>query len=183
MRSSKAPGKGILMLRKILTTTALAISLIQPAYADPISDFLDSIFKQPQHYQPMVKYKKGNRVQMIWDRNTNVSDPENHFRIRFPEEQSSSKWLASYYGAGEKLNRHTANGEVFNPHGLTAAHRNLPIGSLLRVSHQGHSVVVRVNDRGPAAWTGRSLDLSYGAAKRLGMTAKGEAWVSVSRIK
>lgn len=87
---------------------------------------------------------------------------------------------ASFYGHGERLSRHTASGEVFNPNHLTAAHRTLPIGTHLRVSYRGRSVVVRINDRGPAAYTGRSLDLSYGAARALGMRGVGN--VTVSRI-
>lgn len=87
---------------------------------------------------------------------------------------------ASYYGHGEKLSRHTASGEYFNPHGLTAAHRTLPFGTHLRVSYRGRSVVVRVNDRGPAKSTGRSLDLSYGAARALGMS--GSASVNIERL-
>jgi rare lipoprotein A len=89
---------------------------------------------------------------------------------------------ASYYGGGSRRyepNAHTASGERFNPWGLTAAHRTLPIGTRLLVSHGGRSVVVRVNDRGPAAWTGRSLDLSRGAASRIGLIARGSGSVHV----
>lgn len=89
---------------------------------------------------------------------------------------------ASYYGHGEKLNAHTSSGERFNPHAFTAAHRSLPLGTHLKVTYGSKTVVVRINDRGPAAWTGRSLDLSYGAASYLGMTKAGEANVKVVRI-
>ena len=88
--------------------------------------------------------------------------------------------LASFYGHGERLNRHTSDGEVFDPNGLTAAHRTLPIGTQLRVTYKGRSVTVRVNDRGPAAWTGRSLDLSYGAARAIGLTDRGVGLVQVA---
>lgn len=87
--------------------------------------------------------------------------------------------LASFYGAGEPLNVHTANGEVFHPHGFTAAHRSLPFGTRLTVCFHG-CTTVRVNDRGPAAWTGRSLDLSHGAARAIGMTNVGVARVRAS---
>lgn len=90
--------------------------------------------------------------------------------------------LASYYGHGERLNKHTASGQVFNPNGLTAASLIYPLGSRLLVSNGRHSVTVTVNDRGPAAYTGRSLDLSYGAAKLLGMIEKGVVSVHVIRI-
>ncbi len=85
---------------------------------------------------------------------------------------------ASWYGGGERLARHTASGEVFRADGLTAAHRSLPLGTRLVVSANGRSVTVRVNDRGPAKWTGRSLDLSRGAARALGMIGAGTARVS-----
>jgi rare lipoprotein A len=85
--------------------------------------------------------------------------------------------LASWYGGGEGLSRRTASGEIFRPDGLTAAHRTLPFGTRLHVSANGRSVIVRVNDRGPFA-RGRSLDLSRGAARALGMIGRGTARVS-----
>lgn len=88
--------------------------------------------------------------------------------------------LASYYGGGERLNARTASGDPWRPHGLTAAHRTLRFGTRLKVTYRGRSIIVRVNDRGPAAWTGRQLDLSRGAASRLGMLRAGVARVSVS---
>ena len=91
--------------------------------------------------------------------------------------------LASWYGApSEYLNRRTASGEIFRPLALTAAHRSLPFGTRLRVSFRGRSVVVRIADRGPAARTGRSLDLSRGAAAVLGLTRVGVGRVSIERI-
>ena len=83
--------------------------------------------------------------------------------------------MASYYKSGYR----TANGERYNPHGFTAAHRSLPFGTVLRVTNikTGQSVVVRVNDRGPFAGR-RIIDLSYGAAKAIGMVRSGVARVS-----
>jgi rare lipoprotein A len=86
---------------------------------------------------------------------------------------------ASYYGHGERLSRHTANGEAFNPEGLTCAHRTLPFGTKLKVALGGRSIIVRVTDRGPAASTGRALDLSYGAARAIGLLPRGTARVEV----
>ncbi|RFB80386.1 septal ring lytic transglycosylase RlpA family protein [Methylovirgula sp. 4M-Z18] len=82
---------------------------------------------------------------------------------------------ASWYGGGERLSRHTANGERFNPRAMTAAHRSLPFGTRLALTNpaNGRTVVVRVTDRGPAASTGRALDLSRGAAAALGMLERG----------
>ncbi|RNJ51614.1 septal ring lytic transglycosylase RlpA family lipoprotein [Methylocystis hirsuta] len=87
---------------------------------------------------------------------------------------------ASFYGAGERLNRHTATGEVFNPRAMTAAHRTLPMGTRLQVCYRG-CVVVRINDRGPAAWTGKALDLTAGAARAIGHP--GDAYVQAAVVR
>ena len=87
--------------------------------------------------------------------------------------------LASFYGHGEKLARHTSDGEVFDPNALTAAHRTLPMNTRVRVTYRRRSVVVRINDRGPAAYTGRDLDLSYEAALELGLVARGAGPVTI----
>lgn len=73
---------------------------------------------------------------------------------------------ASYYRHGKR----TANGEAFNPMGLTAAHRTLPFGTKVKVTHAGNgrSVVVRINDRGPFVH-GRIIDLAMGAARTIGV--------------
>lgn len=81
-----------------------------------------------------------------------------------------SSYFASWYGGGEKLNRYTSSGQVFRPGALTAAHRTLPLGTKLELTKGNKHVVVVVNDRGPAAWTGRNLDISRGAAKALGVS-------------
>ena len=82
--------------------------------------------------------------------------------------------IASYYGQSF-AGRRTASGERFNPSAMTAAHRTLPFGTRVRVTHArtGKHVVVRINDRGPFI-KGRAIDLSSGAARAIGMggTAK-----------
>lgn len=74
--------------------------------------------------------------------------------------------VASWYGPGFQGKR-TASGERFNQHAMTAAHRHLPFGTLVRVTHKGRSVTVRINDRGPFI-RGRTIDLSKAAARRIG---------------
>jgi rare lipoprotein A len=78
--------------------------------------------------------------------------------------------MASFYGneSGSK----TASGQRFNQEAMTAAHRSLPFGTKLRVTHGGRSVVVTINDRGPFV-RGRVLDLSTGAARAIGLTSAG----------
>lgn len=89
---------------------------------------------------------------------------------------------ASWYGPGLYGNR-TANGEVLRPGTLTAAHRTLPFGTLLRVTNlaNGRSTVVRINDRGPFHGS-RVIDLAHGAASELGVVASGTAPVRLERL-
>jgi rare lipoprotein A len=86
--------------------------------------------------------------------------------IAIPTSASAECGLASYYWQGS----HTASGERYNRHGVSAAHRHLPFGSNVRVRSQrtGRSVDVRINDRGPFI-RGRIIDLSVGARAILGM--------------
>ncbi|MCD6135974.1 septal ring lytic transglycosylase RlpA family protein [Candidatus Bipolaricaulota bacterium] len=81
--------------------------------------------------------------------------------------------IASWYGPGFQGN-HTANGEIYDMNGISAAHKTLPFGTIVRVVdlETGKSVVVRINDRGPFI-EGRIIDLSKGAAEKLGIIDKG----------
>jgi len=90
--------------------------------------------------------------------------------------------LASFYGY-DFAGRLTANGERFNPQAMTAASKTLPFGTLVRVTnrHNGRSVVVRINDRGPYVG-GRVIDLSLGAASVVGMLGSGVAAVDIAII-
>lgn len=85
--------------------------------------------------------------------------------------------VASHYGRGDGLQgSRTASGERFNTMALTAAHRRHAFGTTLRVTHNGHSVMVRVNDRGPFV-RGRCVDLSWAAAKAIGINGVGRVVV------
>lgn len=87
--------------------------------------------------------------------------------------------MASWYGPGF-AGRRTANGEVFDPSQLTAAHRELPFNTLVKVTNEtnGRSVVVRINDRGPFKG-GRIIDLSRASAEAIGMVGSGVARVKL----
>lgn len=90
--------------------------------------------------------------------------------------------LASWYGnahAGHK----TASGELFNPNEMTAAHRTLPLGTMVRVTNveNGRAVTVRINDRGPMAER-RIIDPSRAAADALGFRASGTAQVKLGQL-
>jgi rare lipoprotein A len=78
--------------------------------------------------------------------------------------------MASFYG--NESGSRTASGQRMNANAMTAAHRSLPFGTKVRVTHAGRSVVVTINDRGPFI-RGRVLDLSTGAARAIGLTSRG----------
>ncbi|MGN6747060.1 MAG: septal ring lytic transglycosylase RlpA family protein [Xanthobacteraceae bacterium] len=90
--------------------------------------------------------------------------------------------VASWYGS-DFHGRSTANGEIFDAEGITAAHPTLPLPSYVRVSNlsNGRSLIVRVNDRGPYAGN-RIIDVSKRAAYLLGFTVSGTAWVRVEYV-
>lgn len=91
--------------------------------------------------------------------------------------------IASYY-ADDFHGKQTANGETFDMYGITAAHKTLPFNTVVRVTNLNNemSVLVRINDRGPFI-PGRVLDLSYGAAKKLGMVAAGTGKVRIEIVE
>ena len=87
--------------------------------------------------------------------------------------------MASYYG--NESGSRTASGQRFNQNALTCAHRSLPFGTRLRVTHGDRSVVVTVNDRGPFV-RGRVLDLSTAAARAVGITGAGVGRVTAEVV-
>ncbi|RMH51974.1 MAG: septal ring lytic transglycosylase RlpA family protein [Zetaproteobacteria bacterium] len=91
--------------------------------------------------------------------------------------------IASWYGR-DFHGRRTANGEIYDMHAMTAAHKTLPLPTMVRVTNleNGRSVVVRVNDRGPFV-KNRLIDLSYAAARALGFDRKGTARVRVQALE
>jgi rare lipoprotein A len=91
--------------------------------------------------------------------------------------------IASWYGAPYH-NRRGSNGEVYDMNAMTAAHRTLPLGSIVRVTNaeSGKSAVVRITDRGPFI-EGRIIDLSQAAAKQIGLVQKGTGRVRVEVLK
>jgi rare lipoprotein A len=87
--------------------------------------------------------------------------------------------MASFYG--NESGSQTASGQRFNQNAMTAAHRSLPFGTKLKVTHGGRSVVVTINDRGPFI-RGRVLDLSTGAARAIGLTSAGVGRVTAEVV-
>jgi rare lipoprotein A len=93
---------------------------------------------------------------------------------------NSSNIVASWYQKG----KFTANGQRFDPNGLSAAHRTLPFGTKLRLTNptNGKSIIVTVNDRGPFIH-GTGLDVSRGAAQQLGFISKGKTKLQMQVLR
>ncbi len=100
----------------------------------------------------------------------------------YPKEGTTQIGIASWYGV-EEHGLPTATGERFSKDAFTAAHKSLPMGTIVRVTNleNGRDVIVKVNDRGPFV-EGRMIDLSYAAAKSIAMIRKGTANVKVEII-
>lgn len=96
-----------------------------------------------------------------------------------PAKANIQTGIASWYQMGHT----TANGERYNPDGLTAAHRTLPFGTVVEVENlnNGRSVRLRINDRGPFVG-GRIIDVSRGGARKLGLMGSGTARVRVTTL-
>ncbi|MEA3033367.1 MAG: rare lipoprotein [Sphingomonadales bacterium] len=127
------------------------------------------------------------RLQSLEEAVAAASDPAPSLEAKAEAVQQAYEAIgegqASYYGRELAGNR-TSSGERFNPMALTAAHRTLPLGSLVRVTNlaNGRSVIVRVNDRGPFVRT-RLIDVSLGAAREIGMVAQGRAQVRLELVR
>ena len=95
----------------------------------------------------------------------------------------SETGIASWYGAPYH-NRRASNGEVYDMHAMTAAHRTLPLGTIVRVTDikTGSSAMVRITDRGPFI-EGRVIDLSQSAAQKIGIVQRGTAEVRIDVLK
>lgn len=104
------------------------------------------------------------------------------YHVLLSIDQYETTGIASWYG-GKFHGQLTASGEVYDMYQLTAAHKTLPLPSYVRVTNleNGHTVIVRVNDRGPFH-DNRIIDLSYAAAVRLGMAEEGTAKVRIKAL-
>ena len=133
---------------------------------------LDHVKNAVPRYEPYTR--GGNKNYNVWGQDYEVWQDVENYR---------DEGLASWYGA-KFHGFETSNGEVYDMYAMTAAHKNLPLPSFVRVTNKanGKQVVVRVNDRGPFH-EGRVIDLSYAAAYKLGMLGTGTAPVSVELIK
>ena len=101
----------------------------------------------------------------------------------FKKSKMVYKGVSSYYGP-KFHGKLTANGEIFDMYGVTAAHKEFPFNTVTRVTNEnnGKSLIIRINDRGPYI-AGRILDCSFGAAKKLGFVSEGTAPVKIEILE
>lgn len=144
-----------------------------------ISFFILLLFILIESCSPAPRYSSKSK--------TNVSPPKKTFnknkKKTFNKNKKIFTGVSSYYGPNfhGKL---TANGEVYDMYGITAAHKEIPLNTVARVTNldNGRSLILRINDRGPYI-DGRILDCSYGAAKKLDFLTQGTANVKIEVIE
>ena len=104
-------------------------------------------------------------------------------KTTFKKSKTNYKGISSYYGP-KFHGKLTANGEIFDMYGVTAAHKEFPFNTVIRVTNEknGKSLLIRINDRGPYI-PGRILDCSFGAAKKLGFVGEGTAQVKIEVLE
>lgn len=156
MQTSKNPTLG----KVTQSRTALALFAATLLFGAGVTE---AAAKSKKHHHRHHSHHAGKSKASLLNANAAVTPSSGSGR--------SFSGMASFYGneSGSK----TASGQRFNQNAMTAAHRSLPFGTKLKVTHGGRSVVVTINDRGPFI-KGRVLDLSTGAASAVGLTrAKG----------
>jgi rare lipoprotein A len=166
MQTLKKPAAGV--SRSLTAIMAIAANLLVGGAATEASA------KSEHHHHRHVAHAASHRSQGV-DRGS-----ETYWRAANAMAPTATghtfSGVASFYGneSGSK----TASGERFNEDAMTCAHRSLPFGTKLRVTHGGHSIIVTVNDRGPFV-RGRVLDLSTAAARALGIDGLGQVTAEV----
>ena len=116
-------------------------------------------------------------------RYSSKSSTSNNKKSKNVNHKKQQVGISSYYGEQFHGNL-TANGEVYDMYGVTAAHKTLPLGTVAKITNleNGKSIILRINDRGPYV-AGRILDCSYGAALKLDFVTKGTTKVKIDVIE
>ncbi|MEH6756649.1 MAG: septal ring lytic transglycosylase RlpA family protein [Parasphingorhabdus sp.] len=161
---------------KLLSVGTLAALLSSCGTIDGVNDNAN---------MPVRPAKPGSGYVAVSDYPVKIGEPYKIAGKTYTPEDVSSYddvGYASWYGQ-ELVGIQTANGEPFNPNGITAAHKTLPLPSYVEVTalDTGRTILVRVNDRGPFS-NDRLIDLSHGAAKQLGIDQHGVAGVRVRKV-
>jgi len=132
-----------------------------------------------KEYETIVYSTQGvsKPTQNVYAVNGNIYYPKKHVPIGWNQEGIASWYGPNFHG------KYTSNGEIYNMYALTAAHKTLPMDTIVKVTNldNGKSVIVRINDRGPFV-KNRIIDLSYAAAKKIGIDKTGTAHVKLEVI-
>ena len=131
---------------------------------------------------PAPRYKSGKSYITAPKKEKKKSDKQNK-TPSFNTSKKVYKGISSYYGP-KFHGKLTANGEIFDMYGVTAAHKEFPFNTVTRVTNEnnGKSLIIRINDRGPYVGD-RILDCSFGAAKKLGFVSEGTAPVKIEILE
>ena len=166
-------------------TAALALPIQLPAQAQELSEPLLKLSSavSPEVVTGLVEVEQSDAFDLDQPVPVVVPAPPRVAIKQGPAVVSVIQGEASWYGPGFYGNR-TANGEVYKPGTMTAAHRTLPFGTKVRVTNlwNGRTAVIRINDRGPFVHH-RVIDLGHGAASDLGLIASGIAQVKLEVLR
>lgn len=159
---------GVLLLGACATTPVFDSQDSAPARPADVSAIPDAV----PRVEPRSKYGNPPSYEVFGQR----------YHVMASSDGYVEQGIASWYGT-KFHNRRTSSGEPYDMYAMTAAHKSLPLPTYARVTNleNGRSVVVRINDRGPFA-KNRIIDLSYTAASRLGIIAKGTGFVEIRAI-
>lgn len=168
MQKAKKPAAGVTRLHMAITAIAATLLIGGTATGASAKSRLHHHARVASHHSEKGAEKSRQGAEKSW-RDSEAMAPSAGTGHTFAG-------VASFYGneSGSK----TASGERFNENAMTCAHRSLPFGTKLRVTHGGRSIVVTVNDRGPFV-RGRVLDLSTAAARALGIDGLGSVTAEV----
>ena len=134
---------------------------------------------------PSPRYRSSNKpVQTATKKQKKKKKKQNkNKKSSFNKSKKVYKGISSFYGP-KCHGKLTANGEIFDMYGVSAAHKEFPFNTVVRVTNEknGKSMMIRINDRGPYV-DGRILDCSFGAAKKLGFVGEGTAPVKIEVLE
>jgi rare lipoprotein A len=184
----------IIIIPLILVLSSCSSNQIKPSEAQIQTPFISKSALPPKADLVALELPNPNRHHSIIELKGNSFLNENNGDADNSEESAAKEsWLpriaryikkgvASWYGPGFH-GKKTANGEIFDMYEMTAAHKTLPIPSYAQVTNleNNKTIVVRINDRGPFVGN-RLMDLSYAAAKKLGIQSEGTGQVKVEAI-
>ncbi|MFW2176298.1 MULTISPECIES: septal ring lytic transglycosylase RlpA family protein [unclassified Moraxella] len=180
------------VLTLCLATGGSMLSLPTNAASNNLDNVLNALARQQSSASDLVKSARqptslALTSQLVSQNTQAVSNDKDVLqRLSAVASNTVSKFsqtgVASWYGR-QFHGKKTASGDVFDQNGLTAAHRSLPMNCYVKVTNKsnGKSVVVKVNDRGPFS-SNRVMDLSYGAAKQIGLVNAGSGNVIIERV-